>query len=87
MGSKRSRNYKYIEADLQNLFPSEVETNSRRGHLPFGEVSGQASYRIGLDSMIGENAQGEEVIQPRPQIKGDIARVLPIWRPLAAANQ
>lgn len=76
MGSKRSKNFKYIEADLHNLFPSEIKTNSRRAHLPFGEVTGQPSYRIGLDSMIGESSQGEEVMQPRPQVRGDIARAL-----------
>ena len=76
MGSKRHKNYKYIEADLHNLFPSEIKTNSRRGHLAFGAVTGQTQYRIGIDSTIGESAQGEEVIEPRPQVRGDIARAL-----------
>lgn len=76
MGGKRSRHYKYIEADLHNLFPTEIKVNSRRGHLPFEEVSGHHSYRIGLDSKIGLSSEGEEVIEPRPQVRGDIARAL-----------
>lgn len=76
MDRKNSRTFKHQEADLHNLFPSEIEVNSRRGHLPFGVVGQIMSYRIGLDSKIGEDEQGEIVIEPRPQVRGDIARAL-----------
>ena len=41
MSRKGSRAYKQQEADLHNLYPSEIKINSRRGHLPFGMVGKQ----------------------------------------------
>ena len=76
MSRKGSRAYKKQEADLHNLYPSEIKINSRRGHLPFGLVGRQHLFRIGLDSKIGLDHRGEEVIQARPEVRGDIARVL-----------
>ena len=72
---RKGRQFKWQEADLHNLFPSEIEVNSRRGHLPFGTVQ-RGKFRIGLDSQIGISPDGEEVIEPRPQMRGDITRAL-----------
>lgn len=92
LSRKGSRAYKQEEADLHNLYPSEVKVNSRRGHLPFGQVGRQHLFRIGLDSKIGLDHRGEEVIQVRPEMRGDIARTILYmalkWeRPLALTQE
>lgn len=67
--------FKLEEADLHNLFPSEIKVNARRGHLPFGLVK-RSLYSEGSPSAIGHNAEGHEVVEVRDERKGDIARAL-----------
>ena len=75
MSSKRSSAYRRQEADLHNLYPSEIKVNSRRGHLPFGVVTRQrAPYAY--PSKVGPDARGVEVVEPRDPLKGDVARSL-----------
>lgn len=75
MSSKRSSAYRSQEADLHNLYPSEVRVNSRRGHLPFGKVI-KRRERIATPSAIGIDARGVEVVEIRDELKGDVARSL-----------
>jgi endonuclease I len=65
--------------DLHQLQPANIETNGRRGNFGYGEVvkqlwdngeSGDARSILGLD------ASGTEVFEPRPGVRGDIARGL-----------
>ena len=75
MNSKRSRIYRSQEADLHNLYPSEVRVNSRRGHLPFGQVI-ESKYPAASPSKIGIHAHGDQVVEVRDEYKGDVARTL-----------
>ena len=75
MGSRKRSTFKLIEADLHNLFPSEMRVNSRRGHLPFGEVQ-QVTYPQAAPSRLGRDARGREVMEVRPERRGDVARAL-----------
>jgi endonuclease I len=75
MGSRRSSVYRQREADLHNLYPSETKVNARRGHLPFGEVV-QNLYQKATPSKIGLDAQGREVVDVRPEYRGDVARTI-----------
>lgn len=75
MSAKRSSAYRQQEADLHNLFPSEIKVNSRRGHLPFGVVVDLKDRRA-LPSQFGYDARGIQVVEIRDQFKGDVARAL-----------
>ena len=75
MGKRKTKRFRLMEADLHNLYPSEIKVNSRRGHLPFGEVV-NLKYQSAFPSKIGLNQQGREVIEPRDERKGDLARSL-----------
>ena len=75
MSAKSSKAYRHQEADLHNLYPSEVRVNSRRGHLAFGEVV-TSRYSAAFPSQIGDNEHGVEVIEVRDEYKGDVARTL-----------
>ena len=75
MSAKRSKAYRDQEADLHNLYPSEIRVNSRRGHLVFGEVV-TPRYPAASPSQIGYNADGLEVVEIRDEYKGDVARSL-----------
>jgi deoxyribonuclease-1 len=75
MGSRKGQRFKLIEADLHNLFPSEMKVNARRGHLPFGEVI-EEHYPAATPSKIGRGTEGREVVEPRDERKGDVARAL-----------
>ena len=73
MGGRKNKRFRQMEADLHNLYPSEIQVNSRRGHLPFGRVE-FSRYPKAAPSKIGYNSNKQEVIEPRDERKGDIAR-------------
>ena len=67
------------KSDLHHLQPSDIKINSDRGSMPYGEVTGTpllefpgiyGTSRIGMDGM------GHKVFEPRPSVRGDIARGL-----------
>jgi len=59
-----------MEADLYNLLPSLGELNGARSNYPFGEVGGENREFGRCDFEIGHR-----VAEPRPQIRGDLARI------------
>ncbi len=61
-------------SDLHHLFPSLSTVNSRRGSLPFNEVS-QVTWSRG-GSFAGLDSAGRSVFEPRDEHKGDAARAL-----------
>ena len=69
-----------IEAALHNLFPAVGEVNGLRGDLPMGVIEGpeMPSSRSGAAPPIrfGSCASAVEgnVFQPRPAVRGDVAR-------------
>lgn len=62
------------KADLHHLFPTDINTNSKRSSYPFGEVV-QAEYSNG-GSQLGRDARGRTVFEPRDDHKGNLARAL-----------
>jgi len=62
------------KGDLHHLFPTDVDTNSKRSSFPFGEVV-RVQYENG-GSKLGLNAQGQTVFEPRDDHKGNVARAL-----------
>lgn len=75
MGGRHDPHFSQKESDLHNLFPSIMEVNSRRGHLPFGIVKA-SSTSIASPSLIGTGEGKGEFIEPRAERRGDIARAL-----------
>ena len=61
-----------MECDLHHLYPSDAVTNSRRGNLPFGEVV-SVEDTFGA-SLLGRDARGTTVFEPRDEHKGNVAR-------------
>lgn len=67
-----------MKSDFFHIYPTDGYVNSRRGHLPFGEV-GIPSWTSQNGSKIGKNTFGKfkgEVFEPIDEFKGDIARAL-----------
>lgn len=69
-------------SDLHILFASDETANNRRLNHPFGEVTGDTLYITPLvtsqaeRSILGLNAVGDTVFEPRASKKGDIARAI-----------
>jgi deoxyribonuclease-1 len=67
--------YSHEQSDLNHLYPTLPGANSTRGSFPFGEPvsvtnSDWAPAFFGLDE------RGQQVFAPRPERKGDVARVM-----------
>lgn len=60
-----------MEADVFNLVPAIGEVNGDRSNFRFGMISGEARAYGGCDIEI---AFKERRAEPRPDIRGDIAR-------------
>ena len=65
--------------DLHHLFPAINTMNTRRSNLPYGTVD-KAIWSTdpidGIDevSVLGTDADGNKVFEPRPSVQGDVAR-------------
>ncbi len=66
---KASEEYRRMEADMYNLFPSVGELNGLRKDYPLAEIPGEAR-RFGRCDFEVESGRAE----PRPAVRGDIAR-------------
>ncbi len=71
------------KADLHHLFPTDVETNGARSSHPFGDVAKSthlfpefAFMTSGNQSVLGVDAQGRTVFEPRDVHKGNVARAI-----------
>jgi deoxyribonuclease I len=70
---KVSTEFRRMEADLYNLVPAIGEVNQKRNYYPFGFVKdlSDTKEKFGLC----ESLFGDKIIQPRPKVRGFIARV------------
>lgn len=68
--SKASATYRLMEADLYNLVPEIGELNADRRNYRYGIIEGEPRNYGGCDFEV----EGR-VVEPRPEIRGDIARV------------
>ena len=67
--SKVSPEFKKMEADMHNLFPSIGEVNEDRSNYPFGKVKGEPRKYGKCDMEIKR-----KIAEPNETIRGDIAR-------------
>ncbi len=65
---KVSTDFRFIEADLYNLYPAIGSLNQHRGAKTFGEVPGEPRRFGACDFEVAE------FVEPRPEVRGDIAR-------------
>lgn len=62
-----------MRTDVHHLFPTDVNANSVRGNLRFGNVTGAADWQQG-GSKRGIDQTGATVFEPRDAHKGTVAR-------------
>lgn len=60
-----------MRSDLHHLMATFIHINEVRGHLPFGEVSGQAEYSNSAGAKMGQG-----VFEPPDAVKGRVARAM-----------
>nr|WP_217642451.1 endonuclease [Marinobacter zhejiangensis] len=63
--------FEIMEADMHNLTPTIGEVNGDRSNYSFGELPAQPSQYGQCDTQV---AFGERTVEPRDQVKGQIAR-------------
>jgi len=71
---KVSAEFRRMEGDMHNLFPTIGAINAARGHLPLGLVDGEA--RAPEQGSFGscDIEMDAEHFEPRPAVRGDVAR-------------
>ena len=66
---KTSSEFRRMEADMYNLYPEAAELNRLRANYAMAMIAGEARAFGGCDVEIADHE-----IEPRPEIRGDIAR-------------
>lgn len=67
---KTNETYRLMEADLYNLYPEIGELNGDRSNYRYGMIAGEARAYGSCDFEVEDR-----VVEPREEIRGDIARV------------
>ena len=67
--SKISDEYKQMQSDMHNLFPTVGEVNGDRSNFIFGEIDGEKREYGQCDFAVAER-----IAEPKKSIRGDIAR-------------
>jgi deoxyribonuclease I len=67
--SKISDEFRQMQSDMHNLFPSIGEVNGDRSNFVFGEVDGEEREYGECDFEVAE-----KIVEPKKSIRGDIAR-------------
>lgn len=70
---QRSEKFNRIESDMHNLFPALRSANKLRGSLPFGMIDGERRVEPRCDLEIDHRVRR---VEPRPAVRGDIARTM-----------
>ena len=68
---RESARFNVIESDMHNMYPARKDLNRARGSYPFREIRGERRVERGCDLEIDHRAR---VVEPRPAVRGDIAR-------------
>lgn len=75
-GRKNCRRYdkwfRLAEADMHNLVPAIGELNADRSNYRFGEIDGEERRYGAVDFEVDRSRR---VVEPRPEVRGDIARI------------
>ncbi len=64
-----------MRTDVHHLFPTDINANSTRGSLRFGNVVNNVTWSVG-GSQRGNDSSGNEVFEPRDGQKGATARAI-----------
>ena len=70
---RTSARFNEIESDMHNMYPARKDLNKARGSYPFREIRGERPVERGCDLEIDHRAR---VVEPRPAVRGDIARAM-----------
>ena len=70
---RNSERFNRIESDMHNLFPALKDINQARGSYPFGMLKGERLMERGCDFEINHRSR---LVEPRPEVRGDIARAM-----------
>lgn len=70
--SKKNNKYRLMETDLHNLVPTIGELNNDRSNHKHGMIEGEARIYGAVDAEVDFKAG---VFEPRPEVRGDIARI------------
>ena len=68
---RNSARFNEIESDMHNMYPARKDLNRKRGSYPFREIRGENHVERGCDMEIDHRRR---VVEPRPAVRGDIAR-------------
>ena len=68
-----SARFNLIEADMHNLYPALADINYLRGSMSYAILDGEEHVQRGCDFEIDKRKYRAE---PRPQVRGDIARAM-----------
>lgn len=69
----RSPLFNRIESDMHNLYPALRQWNEARGAMAYGEIPGEDRVAPGCDLEIDQRRRR---VEPRPAVRGDIARAM-----------
>ena len=70
---RQNPEFRQIEADMHNLFPVRMHINQRRGSMPYGIVRGEPRELGSCDFEIDHHLR---LVEPRNEVRGDIARTM-----------
>ena len=71
-GCSKDPTFKTMESDLHNLVPAIGEVNGDRSNFQFGMIEGEKRVYGSCDAEVDFKAR---VFEPKPEVRGDIARV------------
>lgn len=70
---RNSQRFRQIESDMHNFYPSRRDINQIRGSLPFAVIRGEKRQFGQCDFEVDTKRR---VVEPRPAVRGDIARAM-----------
>lgn len=70
---RKSKKFRQIEADLHNIYPSQIHVNKARANYRFGEINGEKREFGPCDFEVNREAR---IAEPTEKIRGDIARAM-----------
>ena len=62
-----------IESDMHNMYPARRDLNQQRGAMKYGLIDGERWVEAGCDLEIDRRRR---MVEPRPEVRGDIARAM-----------
>ncbi|MCB1857789.1 MAG: endonuclease [Gammaproteobacteria bacterium] len=68
-----SKRFNRMESDMHNFYPSRKDINRTRGSFPFGMVRGEPRLHGNCDFEFDPRTR---TVEPRPQVRGNIARAM-----------